>query len=40
MACGYRIEHMTADDAEAYRDYAEEDPATIAVDGGLTIQNT
>jgi uncharacterized protein (DUF1330 family) len=34
MAYGYCIGHITVDDAAAYQDYAEKDPATIAAYGG------
>jgi uncharacterized protein (DUF1330 family) len=34
MAYGYCIGHITVDDAEAYKDYAAKDPATIAEYGG------
>ena len=34
MAFGYCIGHITINDADAYKDYAEKDPATIAPYGG------
>jgi uncharacterized protein (DUF1330 family) len=34
MAYGYCIGHITINDADAYKDYAEKDPATIAPYGG------
>jgi uncharacterized protein (DUF1330 family) len=34
MAYGYCIGHITVDDAEAYKDYAAKDPATIVAYGG------
>ena len=34
MAYGYCIGHITVDDADAYKDYAAKDPATIAAYGG------
>jgi uncharacterized protein (DUF1330 family) len=34
MAYGYCIGHITINDAEAYKEYAEKDPATIAPYGG------
>lgn len=34
MAYGYCIGHITVNDAEAYKEYAAKDPATIAAYGG------
>jgi uncharacterized protein (DUF1330 family) len=34
MSYGYCIGHITVDDAEAYKDYAAKDPATIAAYSG------